>query len=107
MDIDHGMITGSVKPLVKNLDVSDAQQDRDKDLWHTLYEGVIEDAAALLRNTSRNEIATKVDLSGQIKVPHTDTLQVVGQLIHNAFFEAILPGFEREAGTHERTDPHG
>jgi hypothetical protein len=31
----------------------------------------------------------------------------VGRLIHTAFFEAILPGFERDADAKEQTDPHG
>jgi uncharacterized protein DUF748 len=107
MDIDHGTITGYVKPLVKDLDVYDTQQDRDKDLWHKLYEGVIEDVAAFLRNAPRKEVATKADISGQIKDPHTDTLQVVVRLIENAFFEAIHPGFERPAGEDQNTNQHG
>ena len=71
MDIDHGTIARYVKPLVKDQDVYDARQDRDKDLWHTLYEGVIEHAAALLRNSPRNEIATKADLSRPDQGPST------------------------------------
>jgi len=106
MDIDHGTITGYVKPLVKDLDVYDTQQDRDKDLGHKLYEGLIEDMAALLRNAPRKEVATKADISGRIKDPQTDTLQVVVRLIENAFIEAILPGFER-AGENQNTDQHG
>jgi hypothetical protein len=107
MEIDHGTITGYVKPLFKDLDVYDTQQDRDKDLWHKLYEGVIEDVAAFLKNTPRKEVATKADISGEIKDPQTDTLQVVVRLIENAFFEAILPGFERPEGANQHIDQHG
>jgi len=107
MEIDHGMITGYVKPLVKDLDVYDTQQDRDKALWHKLYEGLIEDMGAFLRNTPRKEVATKADISGQIKDPQTDTFQVIVRLIENAFFEAILPGFERPAGEYQNTEQHG
>jgi hypothetical protein len=107
LEIDHGRITGYVKPLLRDLDVYDTQQDRDKGLWHKLYEGVIEDVAASLKNRPRKEVATKADISGQTKDPQTDTLQVVVRLIENAFFEAILPGFERDAGANEQTDQHG
>jgi uncharacterized protein DUF748 len=107
MDIDHGTIRGYVKPLVKDLDVYDTKQDRDKALSHKLYEGVIEEMAALLKNGSRKEVATKADISGQTKDPQTDTLQVVVRLIQNAFFEAIRPGFERDAGASEQNDQHG
>jgi len=107
MDIDHGTITGYVKPLIKDLDVYDTQQDRDKDLWQKLYQGLIEDMAALLRNAPHKEVATKADISGQINDPQTETLQVVVGLIQNAFFEAILPGFERASGADQDAVDHG
>ena len=107
MAIDHGTITGYVKPLVKDLDVYDAQQDRDKDLSHKLYEGVIAAAAVLLRNAPRKEVATKADISGQTRDPQTDTIEIVVRLIQNAFFEAILPGFERPEGANQHINQHG
>jgi hypothetical protein len=35
-------------------------------------------------------------VSGRVENPQTSTLQVIVRLIQNAFFQAILPGFERE-----------
>jgi hypothetical protein len=51
----------------------------------------------VLSNAPRNEVATEAEVSGEVKNPKTSTLQVVIKLIQNAFFKAILPGFEREA----------
>ena len=51
----------------------------------------------ILKNFQRKEVATKVDLSGPIDSPQTSTTQAVLKLVQNAFFKAILPGFEREA----------
>jgi hypothetical protein len=37
-----------------------------------------------------------VDISGPLPDPRASTLQAVGNLVRNAFFKAILPGFDRE-----------
>lgn len=55
--------------------------------------------ARLLENRSRGEIATVVTLSGRVDRPEVSTWEVVRGLLQNAFFEAILPGFERRAGS--------
>jgi hypothetical protein len=34
-------------------------------------------------------------LSGPVDNPRADTWQIVAKLVENAFFKAILPGFER------------
>ena len=54
--------------------------------------------STLLENIPRREVATKADLSGPLENPQASTWQVLVNLIQNAFFRAILPGFERELG---------
>ena len=51
----------------------------------------------IFENEPRDEAATVTDLSGPVENPQADTWQVVGKLVQNAFFKAILPGFERVA----------
>ena len=98
---DDGMVRGYVKPLFRKLDVYDKQQDRDKDVLEKVREGAIDDLSALLENVPREEVATKADISGKADAPRTDTVEVVLLLIQNAFFKAILPGFEKEFRTVE------
>ena len=90
-------IEGYVKPLFKNVEVYDPAQDRDKGLVQKLYEGIIGGVTKVLKNAPRDEVATKADVSGPVKNPKADTWEVVIKLIQNAFFKAILPGFEKEA----------
>ncbi|HKC94230.1 MAG TPA: DUF748 domain-containing protein [Nitrospira sp.] len=99
LNFDDGKIRGYIKPLFRDLDVYDKEQDRDKDVLDKVREGAIEDMSSLLENAPREEIATKADVSGKADAPRTDTVQVVLRLIQNAFFKAILPGFEREFHT--------
>lgn len=50
----------------------------------------------LLENRHREEVATKADISGRIDNPNVSALDVVIRLVQNAFFKAILPGFDVE-----------
>jgi len=94
--VKHDEITGYVKPLFKALKVYDRRQDKDKKLFRKLYEGLVGGISKLLENRPRDEVATQADISGKIEDPQSSTWEVVVRLIRNAFFEAILPGFERE-----------
>jgi hypothetical protein len=69
------------------------QPEQDQSLGQKIYEGVVGGVATVLRNQPRDQVATEVDLSGPIENPDASTLQIVGNLVQNAFFQAILPGF--------------
>jgi uncharacterized protein DUF748 len=97
--LDDGSIRGYVKPLIRKLNVYDPSQDRDKEALDKVREGAIEDLSGFLENIPRQEVATKANVSGQTNRPQTDIVQIVIGLIQNAFFKAILPGFEREFGS--------
>lgn len=110
MDTHHGMfaffgelsvrdnqIRGYVKPLLKDVEVYDPEQDKEKSLTKKVYEAVVGGVLKLLENEPRNEAATVTDLSGPVENPRADTWQIVANLVQNAFFKAILPGFERVA----------
>ena len=107
LTLDDGSIRGYVKPLVRKLKVYDKAQDRDKTAFEKVREGAIEDLSNLLENVPRDEVATKADLSGHVSRPQTETIQIVIRLIQNAFFKAILPGFEREFGVKSRNVERG
>src|SRR5687768_1625371 len=94
--LEDGRIRGYVKPLVRKLNVYDEAQDRHKNPLEKVREGAIEDLSTLLENVPRDEVATKVDMSGSAQRPRTEIAQIVIGLIQNAFFKAILPGFEQE-----------
>ena len=104
VDVKDRKIRGYVKPLFSSLDVYDKEQDRDKPAMKKLYEKAIEGVSKLLKNRPRREVATQAELVGSIDDPKASVLQVAGRLIENAFFKAILPGFERVARSRGRDD---
>ncbi|HVQ74671.1 MAG TPA: DUF748 domain-containing protein [Candidatus Binatia bacterium] len=102
LSVKNGTISGYVKPLFRDLDVYDARQDGDKNVFQQMYEGVIGGISRILENRPRDEVATRADVWGRIENPEASTLQVVVRLIQNAFFRAILPSFENELATRRR-----
>jgi Domain of Unknown Function (DUF748) len=94
--VKNGTFRGYIKPLFKEMDVYDARQDQEKSLVQKIYEGLIGGVSQLLENAPRQEVATKADIVGRLENPQASTWQVLVNLIQNAFFQAILPGFERE-----------
>jgi hypothetical protein len=96
MKVKNGSIDGYLKPLFKDVEAYDPKQDSDKGLLKKIYEKLINAASTVLKNTPRGEVATKADLSGPVENPKASTWEMVVTLIQNAFFEAVLPGFEKQ-----------
>ncbi|MBL0224690.1 MAG: DUF748 domain-containing protein [Geobacteraceae bacterium] len=96
LHINNHAITGYIKPFFKGMKVYDRRTDKDQGILHQAYEMMVGGVAMLLKNRSQHEVATKADISGPVGSPETSTWQIVGQLIKNAFFKAILPSFEKE-----------
>ena len=77
--------------------VYDRRQDAEKSMFRRLYEGLVDGIAGLLKNRPRSEVATKVPISGDVEAPQSNTWETIVRLIQNAFFKAILPGFEKRS----------
>jgi hypothetical protein len=92
--VQHGGIRGYVKPLIHRLNVYDTDQERGKGVFDKLYEGTLDAATSVIENR-RDEAGTFVEVSGQVRQAHVDTWQAATNLIKNAFFQVVLPRFER------------
>jgi hypothetical protein len=94
MHVKNGMLTGYVKPFFKDMKVYDRKQDKGRGVLHQVYEMMVGGVAGLLENRTRQEVATKATIKGSVGKPETSSWQIVGQLVKNAFFKAILPSFD-------------
>lgn len=95
LSVKDNQIRGYVKPLLKDVEVYDPEEDKEKSLTKKVYEAVVGGVLEIFENEPRNEAATVTDLSGPVENPRANTWQIVAKLVQNAFFKAILPGFER------------
>jgi hypothetical protein len=96
LSVKNRRVTGYVKPLFRNVDVYEPEQDEDKGFFQKAYEKIAGGVAKLLENKPRDEVATQTPVAGPVQHPQASTWQVLVNLVKNAFFEAILPGFDRQ-----------
>ncbi len=94
--IKNGSINGYVKPLFKDVNVYDPEQDKKKPFFKKLYEGIVEGLSGLFENKKEDRVATVARISGPVGNPDSSVWQILGKVLENAFVKAILPGFERE-----------
>jgi hypothetical protein len=95
VEVEGGDVSGYVKPIVVDLDVYDAAQDRGDSFGQKLYEGFVGGVSTILTNPPRDQVATQTSLSGRLDRVDAGTWETLVHLVQNAFFRAILPGFER------------
>ena len=95
LSVADGYIDGYMRPLFGDMEVHDGR-DEDDTLIDGLYETAIGAITSLMENVPRDEVATQIDISGPLDDPEMSTWEIIWGLIQNAFFEAILPGFESE-----------
>ncbi|HYK66290.1 MAG TPA: hypothetical protein VEY94_15225, partial [Patescibacteria group bacterium] len=69
--------------------------DKKTPIMHQAKELVIGGASHLFKNRKTEQVASDVDLKGKLTSPDIDTWQALGQVIRNAFIQAIIPGFDR------------
>ena len=94
MTVKNRQISGYVKPLFQDMEVYDQQKDRNRTVFQKMYEGAVNIVAKILQNRPRSEVATRVEISGQLEQPNVSILSAIIGLVQNAFIKAILPGFE-------------
>ncbi len=97
MTASDGVITGYIKPLFKDLKVYNKEQDKGKSTVRKMYERVVGGVAKVLKNRPREEVATKAQVLGRLDNPKVGLIDAILKLVENAFFKAILPGFDVEA----------
>ena len=95
LTVQNGKVTGYVRPFFKDVDVYDPEQDKDKGFLQTVYEGLLEDLADVFKNVPREQVATEATVTGPLSDPRTSTWEILVNLIKNAFFKAIVPGFKK------------
>jgi len=89
-------ITGYVKPLFQDMQAHDPKQNREKSIVRKAYGKVVGGVSKVLQNRPRDEVATRVEISGRLANPNVSIIETIVTLVQNAFFKAILPGFDAE-----------
>ncbi len=98
IDVEERQLTGYVKPLMRNVDVFDMDQDirnEDKGFFRGLWEAIVHGGQEVLQNQSKDQFATRIELTGSLDNAEMSAFQAFIQILRNAFVEAFSPRFER------------
>jgi len=86
-------ITGYTKPIIKDLRVV----DWDKDKAHPLklaWEALIGAVNWVVKNKGKDQTATRVEFSGDLKDPNVNVWYIIRQTLRNGFIQALYSGLE-------------
>lgn len=86
-------IVGYTKPIIKDLRVV----NWDKDKAHPLklaWEALIGAVNWVVKNKGKDQTATRVEFSGDLKNPDVNVWYIVAQTLRNGFVQALYPALE-------------
>lgn len=87
------VIRGYTKPIIKDLKVVNWEKDKDHPL-KIAWEAVVGSVAWVFKNHGKDQLATKVEFEGNLKSPNINILEIIGQVLYNAFIQALAPSLE-------------
>ncbi|MEY4938503.1 MAG: hypothetical protein RIQ93_238 [Verrucomicrobiota bacterium] len=88
-----GGFQGYVKPFFEDLEFSNIE-DKEKGVFNRLWEHVVSGLAWLVKNKSRDQVATRVPFEGRFGDPKVGMLATVGNLFRHGFIQAFNPTVE-------------
>jgi hypothetical protein len=91
----EGKFIGYVKPIIKDLDVV-GKEDRKNSFWQKTWESIVGAAGVIFRNPKKEQVATKVPLSGSFDKANSDIWYAIIDLFRNAFIQALQPSIDFE-----------
>jgi hypothetical protein len=87
------VIKGYTKPIIKDLKVVNWEKDKDHPL-KIAWEAVVGSVAWVFKNHGKDQLATKVEFEGSLKSPNISIVEIIGQVLYNAFIQALAPSLE-------------
>lgn len=97
-EANKGQLTGYIKPLLRDVDVFNWQQDvenKDKGIFRSIWEALVGTSETLLKNQGKNQFATRVELKGSVHQRDVSAFQAFLQILRNGFIEAFNAQYER------------
>ena len=94
----EGQLEGYVKPLFRNLTVLSLRKEIAHDnVIQVFWEALVGVATEVLENQPRDQFGTVVNFSGDLANPRLSVLEIVFNVLHNAFIRAYVPRLHGEA----------
>lgn len=92
--MENSKINGYVKPIFRNLQVFSWKKDIKEDALKSFWEGIVGSTSEVFENQPRDQLSTRIPISGTISDPKADILTSVVNVLRGAFVKAFMPTLE-------------
>lgn len=95
---NKGQLKGYIKPLLRDVDVFNWQQDvanEKKSILRSVWEALVGTTETVLKNQPKNQFATRVELSGSVHKQNISAFQAFLQILRNGFIQAFNARYEQ------------
>ncbi len=95
---NKGQLKGYIKPLLRDVDVFNWQQDvanEKKGILRSVWEALVGTTETVLKNQPKNQFATRVELSGSVHKQDISAFQAFLQILRNGFIQAFNARYEQ------------
>jgi hypothetical protein len=103
IESEEGRYEGYVKPFFVDLDVFDLEKDIKKNPLKFIWQAIVAGAVKLFKNHPKDQVATKIPISGSFEKADVDIWVTIGNLLRNAFVQALAPGLDRSVEPRDLT----
>src|SRR5207244_7937252 len=69
------------------------KEDKDKPL-KLIWESLVQAVAWVFKNHPKDQLATRINFEGSVKDPSVSVWAIIGQVLRNAFIQALYPSLE-------------
>ncbi|MDH0300456.1 MULTISPECIES: DUF748 domain-containing protein [unclassified Pseudomonas] len=97
-EAENGRLRGYIKPLLRDVDVFNWQQDvedQDKGFLRSVWEALVGATETVLKNQPKNQFATRVELSGSVHKQDISAFEAFLQILRNGFVQAFNARYEQ------------
>ena len=92
---DNGSYDGYFKVFFKDLDVFQWEKERKKNILAVFWQAIVGGVATVFENHPKNQLATKVPISGSYTNSSIGIWTATGTLLQNAFIHALVPKLDQ------------
>jgi len=99
--VADGRYDGYAKVFFDNLDVFDWEKERKKNILQIFWQAIVGTASTIFRNLPKDQLATKIPISGSYENASVGTWSAISTLLKNAFISALVPKLDRSIKVEE------
>jgi hypothetical protein len=90
-----GNYAGYIKVFFNNLDVFQWDKERKKNILKVFWEAIVAGVSEVFRNHVRDQLATKIPITGTYTNSSVGIWTATGTLLQNAFIRALVPKLDQ------------